>query len=169
MVCAFMQTLELIGAGEKFKGELHDMIAGIALFSDLQSNEMRQLAGYLQAYLAPAGSVIFNEGEPAGYLCVLQSGSVDIVKDDTHGEQKTVTTAGAGKTLGEMAIVDGELRSATCVAKKKCVLLLLTKDNFQRIVHHHPGLAVKLLVVIARLLSQRLRQVSGVLVDYLND
>ena len=76
---------------------------------------------------------------------------------------------GAGKTLGEMAVVDGEPRSATCVAKRECVLLLLTKDNFQCIVRQRPGLAVKLLVVIAKLLSQRLRQVSGVLVDYLDD
>ena len=80
-----MQNLELIGAGEKFKDELYDMIAGIALFSDLESNEMSQLAGYLQAYRAPAGSVILKEGEPAGYLCILQSGTVDIVKDDAHG------------------------------------------------------------------------------------
>ena len=163
-----MQNFEMIGAGEQFKSELYDMISGITLFSDLGSSEMQQLASYLQAYRAPAGSVIFSEGEPASYICVLQSGAVDIVKDDARGESKTVATVGAGKTLGEMAVVDGEPRSATCVAKKDCVLLLLTRENFQRIVHHYPGLAVKLLVVIAKLLSQRLRQASGVLVDYLD-
>jgi CRP-like cAMP-binding protein len=68
-----------------------------------------------------------------------------------------------------MALIDGEPRSATCITAMPCKLVILTKENFLRILAEQPGLGVKIVMKIARLLSQRLRKTSGMLVDYLEN
>lgn len=59
-------------------------------------------------------------------------------------------------------------RSATCIASRGSVLLLLTKDNYHRIITERPGLAAHILAKLGKLMSQRLRGVSGQLVEYLD-
>ncbi len=77
---------------------------------------------------------------------------------------------GTGKAYQQelLALIDGEPRSATCVATEPSVLLALTQAGFQRLCEERPALALKLLTRIAKLMSRRLRQTSGRLVDYLD-
>ena len=79
-----------------------------------------------------------------------------------------VTLILAGRTFGEMAVFDGKKRSATCVASEPCVLALLPKTQFERILAVNEALGIKLLLRVTRLLSERLRQVNGALVDFLS-
>ena len=51
-----------------------------------------------------------------------------------------------------MSIIDGEKRSATCLASQTSILLLLTKDNYQRIIREKPALAVQILARLAKLM-----------------
>lgn len=162
-----LDNLRLLGAGNSFRAELAAMIEGMPLFSDLEWNEVETLANYMQAYEAGKGSAVFSEGEAGNFMCLLVKGKVDVIKEDSHGAQKVVATVTAGKTLGEMSLIDNEPRSARAVAVETSTLLLLTRENFNRIMHDHPRLASHLILKLARLLSQRLRQTSGMLVDYL--
>ena len=61
-----------------------------------------------------------------------------------------------------------EKRSATCVATEPCVLALLPRAQFERILLINEALGIKLLLRVTRALSQRLREINGVLVDYLS-
>lgn len=164
-----LQGLELLGAGQKFLDELCELLAACHLLEDMQWAEIKQVARYVQAYRAPAGTVLFEEGSDGSFLCLLLSGHVDIRKRDSAGRDKTVSRIGAGKTLGEMAVIDGERRSASCIAADPIQLAILTKSNFDRLAEDHPLLAYKITLKIARLLSQRLRLTSGQLVDYLSE
>jgi len=160
-------SLQLIGAGQAFRQELCDLIAATQMFSDFDWRDIETLSDYMQAYQAPAGTTLFREGEGGDYMCLIIKGKVEVVKKDQNDNAKVVATIGSGKTLGEMAIVDGEPRSATAIFAGATTLTILTKTNFLRIVSEKPALATKILLKIARLLSQRLRQTSGLLVDYL--
>ncbi len=66
-----------------------------------------------------------------------------------------------------MALFDGEPRSASAIAAESAMIMMLTKDSFDRLVRELPGLAAKLLLVLGKLLSQRLRQTSGKLIDFI--
>ncbi|GBG01950.1 cyclic nucleotide-binding protein [Azospira sp. I13] len=159
--------LQLLGVGKAFQEELCDTLADTALFNDLAWPEIKALGAFMQGYQAPAGTTIFKEGEVGQYMCVILSGSVAIEKEDRQMEHKTVAEVGAGKSIGEMAMIDGERRSATCRTQKETTLAILTRDKFERLVDEYPVLGVKILHKLARLLSQRLRLASGILVDYL--
>lgn len=161
-------SFELVGAGVAFKDEICDMIAETQLFADLEWKDVQGLAGYVQCYRVDAGAVVFNEGDAGTFMCLLVKGQVEVLKRDQDDNPHRMVVVTKGKTVGEMSIVDGEPRSATCVAMQESVLLLLTKDNFARIIHDKPGLAVQILAKLAKLMSQRLRGVSGQLVEYLD-
>ena len=72
-----------------------------------------------------------------------------------------------GKTFGEMSLVDGEPRSASVLADEKTTLIVLTADDFARLASEIPRLAIKVLLKISKLLSQRLRHTTGVLADHI--
>ncbi|MCE5182249.1 MAG: cyclic nucleotide-binding domain-containing protein [Betaproteobacteria bacterium] len=162
-------SLKLIGIGKTFKEEFCDMIGATQMFSDFDWRDIETLSGYMQAYEASDGAALFREGDNGHYMCLIFKGRVDIYKEDHHDKKKIVAIVGAGKTLGEMAIIDGESRSATAIVSEPTTLAILTKENFLRITNEKPPLAAKILLKIARLLSQRLRRTSGLLVDYLED
>lgn len=164
-----IQGLELLGAGQKFLDELCELLSSCHLLEDMQWAEIKQVARYVQAYQAPTDTMLFQEGDMGSFLALVLSGHVDIRKHDSAGRYKTVARVGAGKTLGEMAVIDGERRSASCVTASPVQLALLTKNNFDRLAEDHPLLAYKITLKITRLLSQRLRHASGLLVDYLAD
>ena len=160
-------NFELVGAGAAFKDEICDMISETQLFADLEWKDIQGLANYVQCYRVTAGTEVFREGDAGTYVCLLVKGQVEVLKSDQDGDMHRIVVVSRGKTVGEMSIIDGEPRSATCIASQDSVLLLLTKDNFARIIHDRPGLAVQILAKLAKLMSQRLRGVSGQLVEFL--
>lgn len=131
--------------------------------------ELQMLASYLAAYNIPEGTVILQEGARELYLCLLITGKANILKKDSGQRDQLIAHVNAGMTLGEMALIDGQPRSATAVATVDSLLLIMSKDEFQRLVNDTPRLALKLYGHMASLLSQRLRQVSAKLADYLHD
>lgn len=159
---------QLMGAGASFKKEVCDMIADTPLFGDLGWVEIEALSSYLQCYQVAAKTVIFKEGEAGNYMCLLIKGQVEIIKEDLEGTPHRLVQVGHGKTFGEMSLIDNEPRSATCIASQECVLLLLAKANYGRILKERPGLAAHILAKLAKLMSQRLRSLSGKIVEHLD-
>jgi CRP/FNR family cyclic AMP-dependent transcriptional regulator len=162
-----LPSLRPLGSGASFRNESLHMLKDIELLSELNWREVELLAGYTQAFEADPGCVIFREGETGDYLCLLVSGRICIYKGSDDGSQTTVAMEGHGRSIGEMALVDGGPRSATCEAVESSTLLLLTREAFLRLAEERPALGFKLLSRIARLMSSRLRSTSGKLVDHL--
>lgn len=163
-----LRRLELVGVGSTFRDALCEALSENPLFADLRWAELKTIAGFMQGYRAEAGSTIFEEGESGTYLCLLLEGQVDVVKENHDGERRVVASLGPGKTFGEMAVIDGERRSATALAAQASQLAILTRGNFDRLLADFPALASHLVLRLARVMSQRLRVVSGQLVDFLD-
>jgi CRP-like cAMP-binding protein len=69
-----------------------------------------------------------------------------------------------GVILGEMALIESDVRSATVTTLTPCLMLELTKENFYHLLEHNPKIGVKILLPLAQSLSQRLRKSSDELV-----
>ncbi|MBL1278419.1 MAG: cyclic nucleotide-binding domain-containing protein [Ectothiorhodospiraceae bacterium] len=163
-----MKTLALMGDGESYRDTLCSMIESVPMFSDLSRPEVQLLAGYVRAYEAKKDAVIFKEGDKGMFMCIVSTGRVNILKEGQDREQKRVATVRPGKSLGEMSLLDELPYSATAVAQEDAELLLLTRMNFERLSSEQPELCNALMRQIARLMSLRLRQTTGVLLDYLS-
>ena len=161
--------LKLLGSGSAFQAQLLVMLQGSQFFGDFPATEIETLAKYVQAYSAAPGTVIFHESDRGGFMCLVIEGGAEIFKQDAKYGSKRIGQIEPGKTIGEMALVDGEPRSATCICPQQSTLVMLTREQFVRIIREHPALSVNILLKIVTMMSRRLRQTSGQLVDYLQD
>src|SRR5512135_279560 len=147
--------------------EISSMLIDCDLFNLMPPAELRSAAHYFSISKVAEGEVIFNEGEPGSFMCIVHSGSVSVIKANQNDEQVEVTTLGSGRAFGEMAVLDGELRSAACHAAEDTILLTLSREALDKMLEEHPRIAARVIRAIAVSLSRRLRMAVGQLVDYI--
>ena len=82
--------------------------------------------------------VIFNEGEPGDCLFLVVEGSVRISKMGRGGKQETLGLVQPGNFFGEMALIDGQPRSAQATAAAPTILGKIDHGSFERILEHAP-------------------------------
>jgi len=164
---ALLNNLEHLGEGTALAQQIFDMIGHSKFFADFNRGDVQTLAGFMQVYRAEPGSMIIREGDIDDYMLLIISGKVDIVKTDKRGVIQAMTSVGPGMTLGEMSMIDGEPRFATCIAVEPTTFSVLSRDSMVRIILEEPALGAKLLIKLVTLLSQRLRQTSSTLLHYM--
>jgi CRP/FNR family cyclic AMP-dependent transcriptional regulator len=164
-----LETLHRIDNGETMVQQIFEMIGHSKFFSDFTREDIERLTGFMQLYRAEAGQTIIQEGDVDDNLLLVVEGRVEIAKTDSHGDRQPMTVVGPGATLGEMSMIDGEPRFATCIALEKTTFAVLSRDSMVRIIIEEPALGSKILIKLVTLLSQRLRATSSNLLQYLEN
>ena len=154
----------MIDAGYSVQ-ERHDMLEETQWASEFSWEELKNIAFYLSVSKVTQGMDIFKEGSEGNCMYIIVDGRVNIVKEDMEGHGKVVTAVPRGKAFGEMALFDGERRSATVLAAERTTMLVLSKENLHKMMEDYPRLAAKLLFKLGKIISQRLRATTGQLVD----
>jgi CRP/FNR family cyclic AMP-dependent transcriptional regulator len=157
--------LHMLGDAIPFVGRIREIIDTIHLFEDFESGELESLASYMRCYRAPLGTEIIAEGELGDFMLLILDGGVEIVKKDPRGLPQRIATAGPGKTLGEMSLIDGEPRFASCIALGDVEFAVLDRDALSLMIAEQPRVGVKLMMELLMLLNQRLRNVSAQLME----
>jgi CRP-like cAMP-binding protein len=164
---SLLKTLENLGEGTALAQQIYDMIGHSRFFDDFSREDVQELAAFMQVYRAEPGGMIIREGDVDDYMLLIIQGKVDIVKTDKRGVIQAMTSVGPGMTLGEMSMIDGEPRFATCIAVEPTTFAVLSREAMVRIILEEPSLGAKLLIKLVTLLSQRLRQTSSTLLHYM--
>lgn len=112
-----------------------------------------------------AGEMIFDEGDPGEVLFVVQSGEIEISRQDAGGERRTVARLSAGDFFGEMSVVLGEPRTARAVAATPCRLLELDRETFEAMCVERPEIAIRVLQRLATRLIEAERRLACLGVD----
>lgn len=166
---SLFETLKQLGSGPRFLATVADMLERVDMFRDLSRQEVEAFATYVQAYSAPKGCKLLIEGSKERYMFFVTDGKVDIYKNGAdYRSEKKLATVRPGKSIGEMSLIDGLPHSATAIVSEPATLLLITYHNYDKLTQTQPELALKLIQKIALLMSLRLRQTSGILVDHLS-
>lgn len=153
-----------LGDATSFVDRILEIIEHIRLFEDFEREEIRKLAASLRCYRAPAGATLIREGDSGDFMVFLLDGQCEIVKNDPGGLPQRIGVAGPGKILGEMSMIDGEPRFASCIALKETLFAMIDRDGLSRIMADDPRFGIKILLELVLLLSQRLRTTSSKLV-----
>lgn len=124
----------------------------------VDANELTKLADYLIPYRGPKDAVVFNRGDEESFMCLISSGGVHIFQNDDKKPAQFIASLGPENTVGEMALIDGEPRSAFACAASETVLFVMTRSYFMKLSEDYPLIWGKLVLQIARLLSSRLRK-----------
>ena len=104
--------------------------------------------------LAKQGSTIFRQGDPRSYMYVVNEGEVEIRLGD-----RVLEVVGPGGIFGEMAMVDGEPRTASAIAATDCKLVPIDQRRFQFLVQQTPYFAIE----VMRVLVGRIRRADHLL------
>ncbi|MDB6141272.1 MAG: cyclic nucleotide-binding protein [Pseudomonas sp.] len=144
--------------------EIRDLLMDCGLFNALLPADFQAAAGYFSISTIEQGEAIFQEGDAGSFMCIINSGTVSVRKLNPEGQPVEIALLRKG-AFGEMAVLDGERRSASCIAATRCHLLNLGKDSLDKMLNDAPKIAAKIIRAVAVALSRRLRMVDGQLLS----
>ncbi len=136
------QLLTLLSAGTGGQKLVHDKLMEVPLFGTFSVQELERLASSMALYDAHPHATLFQEGDRGDYMLILTEGKLLINKKGSDNSEKLMAEIGPGRIVGEMAILDGEPRSASCTTGgKPAQVLLLTREAYLKLSSQHTSLA----------------------------
>ena len=140
------------------KPETFNGLAKNRLFEGIEPGLLAQIAPDVNVVRLQPGEVIFREGDAGDLLYLVGAGSVKISKSGRGGEQKTLSYIQSGNFFGEMALLDGQPRSAMASAVGETLLGTVDEPTFRHILKLSPS---RLHMNFLRSVSERLRSVNS--------
>lgn len=160
--------LEYLGDAARFAQQLHALIPQCALLENFTPDEVQMLSHFMDVYRAPGGVEIIREGDGGDFMMMVIEGRIEVSKLDRFNTPQAIALVEPGRTLGEMSMIDGEARFATCVAAEAALVAVLDRESLARIIVEQPMLGAKILMELVLMLSQRLRATSDRLMQLLD-
>jgi CRP/FNR family transcriptional regulator, cyclic AMP receptor protein len=145
------------------------LIAPTALMQ-LTLQEAREVIRYMHPQLITRGTVIIREGDTSdtGFMILLLDGEVTVETVVTsRAEPIIIHVLGRGSLIGELGLLDGQPRFASCVAATPLRCAILTRKSLQRLMRENAPVAAKLLLVVSMSIGVRLRDMSSKLKMYI--
>jgi CRP/FNR family transcriptional regulator, cyclic AMP receptor protein len=140
-----------------------ELLAAPDAMMRLSLDEARLVVSYMNPRKFPEGTVFIQEGDKnnTDYMVLVLDGEVT-VESITVSRTAPVTTAvlGSGSLLGEMGIVDGEPRSATCTATTEVRAAIFTRTALETLITEHPAIGAKFMMSISLRIAERLRDTA---------
>lgn len=132
----------------------------VELFEGLSAEELDTVLGICHQRTYKAGDLITEQGQPGDELFVIQKGFVEILHKESQSDTtpRTVVNLGRGQIVGEMALVDRGLRSATVRSiSDETIVQVIQRDDFDRLCDNNHHLGYTVMRNIAADLSFKLR------------
>ena len=156
-----LEPLKPLGDATQFAGRIHGLITFSPLFENFSLAEILLLSRFMLVYRADPGAELIREGESGDFMVLLIEGRIEVFKQDRRSAPRLIAVIGPGQSFGEMSMIDGEPRFASCIAAESCLLAVLTRAELARIILEQPALGAKILMELVLMLSQRLRLTSS--------
>lgn len=153
-------NLEHLGCATNFISEIQEIIKVMPLFENFTPQEYQLLCGYMECFATPGNANILTEDTVGDFMLLVLTGRVNVVKSCGPDERKVVAQVGPGCFLGEMSLVDGQRRFASCVTIDPTDFAVLTRQSLNDILDAHPRLGAKLLLLLLQLTTGRLRDAT---------
>ena len=141
--------------------DYHAIIADGSIFAGLTRRELDAVLALAVKKRYEPRAVVLKKGDPALQIYLIARGRLKAITAGGDGKHAALSIMGPGEVFGEVAVLDGEPRSATITAIEPCELLIIQRNDFFHFLEKNPRAAIKLLEV----LSRRLRRLSERLED----
>ena len=143
-----------------------EFLGYVPILQRLAPEERRALAALVREQRVARGGLIVRQGDPGDALYIVRSGMVKVAVVGDDGREVILGTLGPTAHFGELALVDGQPRSAHVLAMEPTALYVLRRDDFRRQVEQMPRVAWALLEELSRRLREADAKIAGlVLLD----
>ncbi len=139
----------------------HAILGSVAIFSDLTDQELMGISDLFTPRKYPKNSMIILEEEFGDIVFIICSGTVKITRVNDEGKEVILSLLGPGEIFGEMAIIDGEARSANALAQEKCALIAIQKTEFLALLKENFKVSFALMGELAKKLRKSDQQIEA--------
>jgi CRP-like cAMP-binding protein len=147
-----------LSADQFFAAPENELFRDNQLLAGISDDAYAQLAAKTETVHYKPREIIFAEDDPGDFLYLIAQGSVKISKRGRGGEQETLAFIQPGNFFGEMALLDGQPRSAMATTAESTLLGTVNEETFQQILELAPS---RLHMNFLRSVSERLRSVNS--------
>lgn len=137
-----------------------ELLRSVTLFGDLEEDELERFSRVAVPRSFPAGTRVFHEGDRSDACYIVREGSFRVTREHSDGRAITLATLGPGEVFGELAMLDGDLRSASAEALTDGELLALPAVDVKALLSRHPEISVKLVAALVRRLRAANERIS---------
>ncbi|MBT5955773.1 MAG: Crp/Fnr family transcriptional regulator [Candidatus Marinimicrobia bacterium] len=141
--------------------EIAENLDEIHVFSDLSEEELEKVANLCTPRTYPKNSMIILEEEFGDTVFGIIEGTVKITRVNDEGKEVILALLGQGELFGELAVLDGEARSANALAQEKCLLLAFPKGEFLNLLKTNFKISFALMGELAKRLRKSDQQIEA--------
>lgn len=127
-----------------------ELILASALGTELTREEAEILDAMMGSQKLVDDEYLITESKTDDSLHILVKGKLEVVKNTGAGETASLAVLRDGELAGELSFIDGEPHTVALRALCDCLVLSLTRKEFERIIDEHPQLVYKVMRAIAR-------------------
>lgn len=157
--------LAYLGSASAYVEEVIEVLCTGTLFGEFSRQEIEMLSHFMDCYAAPRGTTLIGEGEEGEHMLIILTGRVSVEKLTVAVQQVTMAVVGPGSCLGEMSMIDGVRRFASCTTLDPVDFAVLTRANLNEMLIMYPRLANKLLIKLLQIEVGRLRETGVLCID----
>ena len=137
-----------------------ELLRGLDFFAGLSEAILADVARSCHLVVAPAGHLVFRQGDASDSLYIVSAGRLDISVENGDLEPVSVAEAGRGQIFGEMGLLTGEPRSATVGSMRDSLLFRLPKESFEELIARHPALTRRIACDLSNRLKKSNQEIS---------
>ena len=138
-----------------------NFLTTVPIFAEIDQNSLIEVSKITTERSYPKGSMIILEEEYGDKLFIVQSGTVKITRVNDEGKEVILALLGSSEIFGEMAILDGESRSANVLAQEACSLLVISREDFINILKKNFKVSFALMSELAKKLRKSDLQIEA--------
>ena len=156
-------------AGEKVQIKAAALLITEGALVELSAADAREVVSYMRPERINAGEVVIREGESTrnDFMALVLDGEVTVENSVAAAhDSMVVSILGPGSLIGDMGIIDGGPRSATCTASTDLALAVLTREALARLMDTHPSVAARLLLAMSKRIADHLRETNRKLMTF---
>jgi CRP-like cAMP-binding protein len=137
------------------------------LFQALDQPARLDLARRAHRIELPAGTPVYQVGDPGENMMVVLAGTLRIWLPTLPGKEIILADIGPGEVVGEIALLDGEARSAAVTALTKCQLLVLERRDVLPFLRDNPEAALSLIALLCRRVRRADQRMTDIALSHL--
>lgn len=138
-----------------------DRLKQVSIFSSLENEYLEEIARITKKKSFHKNEVIFAQGDPGDTLFIMTAGAVKVSLIDSNGKETTLNILYEHDFFGEMALLDGHLRSATATALEPVTALTIRREDFIRCIKANPLAILNIMIDLCCRLRKTSEQVAS--------
>ena len=142
------------------KVDLQQSLLSIPIFSRLSKKELGMLINIIHNRNYVSGEYVFYQGDPGLGLYIIRDGKVTVQRKNEENQTVSLAAFTKGDFFGELALIDGEKRSASSVSESDTRLAVIFKPDLDEFIDNYPKSGIKILRGISEIIATRLRKLN---------